>query len=62
MFLEAALALQKTSLEQKILSEAKKSIHDADYKFVEAEQKEDKYVRELFEKLLRETEKDSWKH
>jgi hypothetical protein len=60
MFLESALALQ-TSIEQKILRETNKSICEPHRRFIQAEQEEDKRIRELFEKLLESMERDSWK-
>lgn len=61
MFLEAALILQM-DIERKILHDAKKSIPDPHQRFIEAEQKEDKRTRELFEKLLETMERESWRN
>lgn len=60
MFLEAVLILQ-TDVERKLLHEAKKSIPDCHQRFVESEQKEDRYTRDLFERLLETMERESWK-
>lgn len=60
MLIEAALIFQ-TNMDLKTICEAKKLIPDPQQRFVEAEYKEDKYTRELFEKLLETTERDSWK-
>ena len=57
MLIEAALLLQPKP-DQKIVKE---SICDANKRFVEAENKEDKQIRELFEKLFETMERDSWK-
>jgi DNA-binding ferritin-like protein len=60
MLIEAALIFQ-TNMNLKTISEAKKSIPDSQQRFVEAEQKEDKYTRDLFERLLETMERESWK-
>jgi len=60
MLLEATLVFH-ANIEQRMFRESLRSICDADKRFIEAELKEDRYTRELFEKLLETIERDSIK-
>lgn len=57
MFLEAALILN-ADMEQKIILEAKK-LPEFQQRFVDAEQKENERLEELFKKLLEITDQES---